>query len=143
MSGVVHQKDYRGFVYFHPSTKGHEGKAVFIDKGLLRRFMDLVDTSTEEGRLLAVKVTELKSKAAGFESASNISDGFSHRQTFGSVEVTYAVFQTREAMFWSMRPLTTLTITLYWMTPDNHSVCAESTSSRLAVSSLAPTREIP
>ncbi|MFC6634151.1 hypothetical protein [Microbulbifer taiwanensis] len=89
----MHQKDYSGFVYFHPSTRGQDGKPVFIDKGLLRRFMDLVDTATEEGRRLAVQVTELKSKAAGLESASNISDGFSHRQTFGGVEVTYAVFQ--------------------------------------------------
>lgn len=93
MSEGVHEKDYSQYIYFHPSTRGQEGRCVFIDRDLLGRFVDLVDTTRKQGQMLAMELAALKSRAAGLDSASNISDGFSHRQTLGSVEVSYTVFQ--------------------------------------------------
>lgn len=93
-SASVHQINYNKFIYFHPSTKGGAGRAVYIDPQLLVRFMELVDTSTANGLEVVRGMIGLQSNAAGATSDSNLSSAFQHRHTFKNVVVTYTVLQS-------------------------------------------------
>lgn len=86
--------NYSKFIYFHPSTKGTAGRAVFINPGLLVRFMELVDTRDPKGELIARGIIALQSTAAGTTSDSNQSCAFQHRQTVQNLVVTYTILQT-------------------------------------------------
>lgn len=89
----AHQANYSKFVYFHPSTKGQVGRAVYIDPQLLVRFMELIDAADAKGQQVARGMIALQSTAAGTTSDSNKSCAFQHRQTIQNVVVTYSVLQ--------------------------------------------------
>ncbi|MES2673750.1 MAG: hypothetical protein V4660_05890 [Pseudomonadota bacterium] len=89
-----HQADYSIFIYYHPSTKGSAGRAVFIDPQLLVRFMELVDSLGAKGLEVARKIIELQSTAAGITADSNKSNAGQHRQTIQNIVVTYTVLQS-------------------------------------------------
>ncbi|MET0356825.1 MAG: hypothetical protein ABW044_08585 [Cellvibrio sp.] len=93
-SPSVHQINYNKFIYFHPTTKGNPGRAVYIDPQLLTRFMELIDASTAIGQEVARGIIGLQSNAGGVTSDSNLSCAFQHRNTFKNVVVTYTVLQS-------------------------------------------------
>ncbi|USD23230.1 hypothetical protein MJO52_08855 [Microbulbifer variabilis] len=88
-----HNIDYTGFIFFHETTKGQNGKPVFIDPKLLPRFIDLIDINSEAGRKTANQMNQLSSTAAGITSESNQTNGFQHRENIGAVQVSYTVYQ--------------------------------------------------
>lgn len=92
-SPSVHQANYAKFIYFHPSTKGSAGRAVFIDPQLLVRFMELIDIQSAKGDLVARSIIGLQSTAGGTTSDSNQSCAFQHRQTIQDLVVTYTILQ--------------------------------------------------
>lgn len=92
----VHNEDYASFVYFHESTKGESGRAVYINPELLSRFLDLIDTRQSSGQntaRLINAIKDIKVDANGLSTNSNLSNGFEARKDCGPVEVTYTVYQ--------------------------------------------------
>lgn len=89
----AHQINYSKFMYFHTSTKGNPGRAVYIDPQLLVRFMELIDTNVAKGQEVARGIIGLQSNAATAASDSNLSNAFQHRYTVQNVVVTYTVLQ--------------------------------------------------
>ncbi|MES2825173.1 MAG: hypothetical protein V4732_16335 [Pseudomonadota bacterium] len=58
LASSSHQADYSKFIYYHTSTKGSAGRAVFIDPQLLVRFMEIVDSLGAKGLEVARKIIE-------------------------------------------------------------------------------------
>ena len=81
------------YKYFHPSTNGTEGRAVFIDPSLIGRFLDLIDISNAEGRNTAAKLFQLRNSAGNGQAHSSVNKPAMHYNNFGTVQVQYTIIQ--------------------------------------------------
>lgn len=90
---TANQFDYTKFIYYHPSTKGGDGRAVYIDPQLIVRFMEIIDSLGAKGVEVARGIINLKSTAAGLTSDSNKTNVGQHRHNIQNVAVTYTVLQ--------------------------------------------------
>ncbi|CAM3826521.1 hypothetical protein [Parendozoicomonas haliclonae] len=86
-------KDFGTYIFFSPHTKGESGRRVFIDPGLLSRFVDVVDPRTLEGKQTCKSISELRNSAAGITSDSNVNHPALHQQVCGGLMVTYSLLQ--------------------------------------------------
>lgn len=89
----AHQINYASFILFHSSTNGTSGRKVYIDPGLIPRFIELIDPNGHVGLQVVQGLIGLKNSAAGISSDSNQSNAMQHRSTFQNVVVTYTVLQ--------------------------------------------------
>lgn len=89
----AHQINYSKFILLHTSTNGTNGRKVYIDPGLIPRFIELIDPNSHAGLQVIQGLIGLKNSAAGISSDSNQTNALQHRSTFQNVVATYTILQ--------------------------------------------------
>ncbi|WP_062260503.1 hypothetical protein [Endozoicomonas arenosclerae] len=87
-------QSFNSYIFFDRDTRGENGRKVYIDPGLVTRFVELVNPTTPSGKQSLEKMIGLKNSAAGVSSQSNQSNSSQHRLDCGPVIVTYSVLQS-------------------------------------------------